>query len=199
MSVTGWASLAITRSRSVRETSSVTSTTFPPVPVRSVRPTVAVVFSAGAPAGSGKAGCPAAAKQLLAVRIHWASTSEPVQARAVSPSPMSSFAVKAYEPSATASPTTACAGEVTVSAPAAATTANSAVPRTRREDLKDTRIPCWFRRGRADGYLVAWSSRSVWSRFSGSALSPTGAQAFLATSKDASVPVPATSMSTRSV
>ncbi|RPK64986.1 hypothetical protein EES43_08775 [Streptomyces sp. ADI96-02] len=138
MSVTGSASLAITRSRSVRGTNSVIPTTFPPVPLRSVRPMVAVVFSAGAPAGTGNAGAPGAAKQLLAVRIHWASTRDPEQARLFSPSPMASFAVKVYVLSATASPTMAWAGMVKVRAPAEAAAANTATARRRRECLTCT-------------------------------------------------------------
>ncbi len=82
----------MTRSRSPRGTSCSTVVTVPPsVRERSVRPTVAVVFSCGAPAVSCAYRAGSSVKQLAAVTSHSSSTSVAVQLRL--PSPMSSFTV----------------------------------------------------------------------------------------------------------
>lgn len=93
MPVTGLASFASTRSWSGWGTRSTTSRTCPVVVVRSVRPMVAVVLSAGAPAGTSRLTAGSSAKQLAAVSSQSENTSVPEQARW--PLPMSSRAVKA--------------------------------------------------------------------------------------------------------
>jgi hypothetical protein len=70
------ASLTSTRSRSAWGTSRMAGRTLPPSWVRSVRPTVTVVATAGLPS----AGLPSAAKQVAAVRTHCGAMRVPVQA-----------------------------------------------------------------------------------------------------------------------
>lgn len=124
---TGEARRARTRSRSVRGTSSTTSTVVP-----AAGPRTAVVLHCGLPAATGPAPR-SSAKQLAAVASHWAATSTPEQARWSSP--MRRRAVEAWPPSVTAGPVAAWTGPTTRQPAATAMAVRPAVTAARERNL----------------------------------------------------------------